>query len=63
MSTTEAEYMILSQAAQQTMWMFSFMSEVGLAQELPAILNGDNMSSIAMTANHEGHLRAKHIDV
>ena len=62
-STTEAEYMALSWAAQQAMWMYSFMSKVGLEQELPATLNGDNMSSIAMTANNKGHSRAKHIDV
>lgn len=62
-STMEAEYMALSQAAQQAMWMFSFMSKVGLEQELPVILNGDNMYLIAMTANNKGHLKAKHIDV
>ena len=30
LSTTEAEYMSLTQAAQQSLWMYSFMSEVGL---------------------------------
>ena len=39
------------------------MSEVGLEQELPATLNGDNMSLIAMTANNKGYSRAKHIDI
>ena len=62
-STTKAEYMALSQAAQQAMWMYSFMSKVGLEQELLATLNGDNMSLIAMTANNKEHSRAKHIDV
>ena len=63
MSTTKAEYIALSRAAQQATWMFSFMSKAGLAQELLAILNGDNMSSIAMTVNNKGHSRVKHIDV
>lgn len=55
--------MVLSQVAQQAMWMFSFMSKVGLEQELPAILNGNNMSSIVMTANNKGHSRANNIDI
>lgn len=63
LSTTEAEYMALTRAAQQAIWMFSFMSEIGLPQEMPATLYGDNMSSIALTLNHKGHSRAKHIDV
>jgi len=63
LSTTEAEYMALAQAGQQAVWMISFMNEIGLPQKLPTTLYGDNMSSIALTLNHKGHSRAKHIDV
>ena len=63
LSTTEAEYMSLMHAAQQVLWMYSFMSEVGLTRKFPAILHGDNASSIALTLNTKGHTRAKHIDI
>jgi hypothetical protein len=63
LSTTEAEYMALTRAAQQALWMYSFMSEVGLKLEFPAILHGDNAASIALTLNTKGHARAKHIDI
>ena len=55
--------MSLTRAAQQVLWMYSFMSEVGLTRKFPAILHGDNASSIALTLNTKGHARAKHIDI
>jgi len=63
LSTTEAEYMALTRAAQQALWMYSFMSEVGLPQVYPATLLGDNAALIALTINAKGYARAKHIDI
>ncbi|KIJ23037.1 hypothetical protein M422DRAFT_196412 [Sphaerobolus stellatus SS14] len=63
LSTTEAEYMAYTRAAQQAVWMSSFMSEIGLPQDLPAIIYGDNASAIALAKNASGHARAKHIDI
>jgi hypothetical protein len=42
LSTTEAEYMAVSCAAKQILWMYSEMEEVGYAQEKPGILYNDN---------------------
>jgi Reverse transcriptase (RNA-dependent DNA polymerase)/gag-polypeptide of LTR copia-type/GAG-pre-integrase domain len=63
LSTTEAEYMGMTKAAQQSLWMHSFLSEVGLTQEFPALLYGDNNPAIALCQNEKGHSRAKHIDI
>lgn len=63
LSTTEAEYMALTRAAQQALWMYSFMTEIGLTRKFPAMLHGDNAASIALTLNTKGHARAKHIDI
>ena len=63
LSTTEAEYMSLTCAAQQVLWMYSFMSKVGLTHKFPAILHGNNGSSITLTLNTKGHVRAKHINI
>ena len=63
LSTMKVEYMALACAAQQALWMYSFMSKVGLKLELPAVLHGDNATSIALTLNTKGHMHAKHIDI
>jgi hypothetical protein len=63
LSTTEAEYMSMTRAVQQVIWMHSFLNEVGLPQELPFTIYGDNTPAIALTKNTKGHARAKHIDV
>lgn len=63
LSTTEAEYMSMTRAIQQVTWMYAFLDEVGLPQELPFTIFGDNAPAIALTKNTKGHARAKHIDV
>lgn len=63
LSTTEAEYMALSRAARQAIWMYSAMSEVGYPQTKPARLIGDNSGSISLTKNAKHNARAKHIDI
>jgi hypothetical protein len=63
LSTTEAEYMSMTRAAQQLTWMYAYLDEVGLPQEYPYAIFGDNAPAIALTKNTKGHARAKHIDV
>jgi hypothetical protein len=63
LSTTEAEYMSMTRAVQQVTWMYAFLDEVGLPQEHPFTIFGDNAPAIALTKNTKGHARAKHIDV
>ncbi|KAF8827518.1 hypothetical protein HHX47_DHR4000218 [Lentinula edodes] len=61
LSTTESEYIGLSRAAQQAIWLTSFLSEVDLAQEGPINMLGDNFSSISLTENLKRHALVKHI--
>ena len=42
LSTTEAEYMALTRAMKQILWMYVAMDEVGYSQPKPAILYNDN---------------------
>ena len=55
--------MAMTRGCQQALWMFSFMHKIGLKQNFPATLYGDNTSSISLTQNTKGHSRAKHIDI
>jgi hypothetical protein len=63
LSTTEAEYMAVSRAAKQILWMFSEMEEVGYPQEKPGILYNDNSGAVALTKNTKHNSRVKHIDI
>ncbi|KAF7358895.1 Retrovirus-related pol polyprotein [Mycena sanguinolenta] len=63
LSTVEAEYIALTRASKQAMWMYSFLSELDMPQERPAILHGDNMGAAALAKDARGHARVKHIDI
>ncbi len=63
LSTAEAEYMALSCAAQETIWLRRLLFELGCELEGPTVLMEDNQSSIAMANNPQFHGRAKHIDI
>ncbi|KAF7353204.1 Gag-Pol polyprotein [Mycena sanguinolenta] len=63
LSTVEAEYISLTRAAQQQKWMYSWMEEVGLKQELPGTLYCDNRGAVDLTKNTKAHSKVKHIDI
>ena len=61
-SSTETEYMALSNCAHQVTWIRSLLSE--LNYKLKAIpICGDNQGSIFMTSNPITEPRSKHIDI
>ena len=62
LSSTEAEYIALSFAAQELMWLRSFLKDLGYEQKTN-ILNEDNQGAIALSKNPDNHSRTKHIDV
>jgi len=61
-STTEAEYVAMSQAASEAMWIRQFLKEIGFELSVTQ-LYGDNQGAIALTENPVYHFRTKHIDV
>ena len=63
LSTVEAEYLALSSAAQETMWLRRLNSDLGNVREGPTIINEDKQSAISMSRNPQFHGRAKHIDI
>ena len=63
LSTAEAEYIALSSAAQETVWIRRLVTELGDKPEGPTTLMEDNQSAIAMAKNPQFHGRAKHIDI
>ncbi|MCO5564617.1 hypothetical protein L7F22_018282 [Adiantum nelumboides] len=61
-STTEAEYVALSEACKEAIWLTRLVKDLGLEQCLP-VLHCDSQSAIALAKNPVFHSRTKHIDV
>ena len=63
LSTTEAEYICLSDAAREATWLRNLYEEVGFPQEEPTLVYGDNLSALAIAENPRYHRRTKHFDI
>ena len=62
-STTEAEYVALSAAAQECIWLRRLLSDVGYGSSAPTTIYEDNTGAIDLTKNPKFHNRTKHIDI
>ena len=63
LSSTEAEYIALCEAAQETTWLRHLLHDIGLQQVEPTTIFEDNQGSIALARNPKDHPRTKHVDV
>lgn len=64
LSTTEAEYIALTSAAQSLAWAQKLLVELRISDTSnKPVLYGDNLSSHFLTRNASLHRRSKHIDV
>jgi hypothetical protein len=43
--------------------MYSFLEELCMPQDRPAVLYGDNLGAAALARDAKGHARVKHIDI
>jgi hypothetical protein len=62
LSSCEAEYMAMTQAAKEAIWLLRLVHEIGLPQT-QITLYCDNQGAIALAHNPEHHVRTKHIDI
>ena len=62
-SSTEAEYVALSLATQEAIWIRQLLKDVGMFIGLPTIIYEDNNSAIELSKNSKFHNRTKHIDI
>jgi hypothetical protein len=63
LSTTESEYIAMTHATKELLWIRSFLSEVFRPLQFPIQLFADNQSAIAMAKNDSFHPRTKHIAI
>lgn len=62
LSTTEAEYMALTEAAKEGIWLKGLVSDLGLHHD-QAVVFCDSLSAICLAKDQVHHERTKHIDV
>ena len=62
-SSTEAEYVALSHATQEVVWLRRLLNDIGEKQDQPSVMNEDNQGAIELSKNPRFHNRTKHIDV
>ena len=62
-SSTEAEYVALSGATQETIWLRRLLNDVRFDTSHPTIINEDNQGAIELSKNPKHHNRVKHIDI
>ena len=64
LSTSEAEYIALSSATQEAMWLRKLLiSDLQVTSQEPTVLMEDNQGAISIARNPVAHSRTKHIDI
>ena len=63
LSTAEAEYVALSTAAQEAIWLQQLTSDLMNKSIQEMIIYEDNQSTICLAKNQQVHGRTKHIDI
>lgn len=63
LSSTEAEYIALSEAGRETCWLRNLYGELGFPEKSATIIKGDNDGAVILTRNPQFHNRSKHIAI
>lgn len=63
LSSAESEYMALSSAVQEAIWLRNLLKSLGRKMDKPLIVFEDNQAAISLTRNPQFHGRAKHVDI
>ena len=62
-SSTEAEYIALSETAKEVKFVYQVLASLGIKVKLPIIVRVDNLGAIFMSENISVSQRTKHVDV
>jgi hypothetical protein len=63
LSTMEAEYMAVSNAMRECLWIRELLTKLGIPPQGPTIIHVDNQAAIKFAENSQFHARSKHIDI
>ncbi|KAE8970139.1 hypothetical protein PR001_g27295, partial [Phytophthora rubi] len=63
LSSTEAEYMALSDCVKECVWMRRLLKDIGAEQVGATVIYEDNQGAMALAKNVDYEARTKHIDI
>jgi hypothetical protein len=63
LSSTEAEYVALSEAGREATWLRNLYNKLGFPQQSATVIKSDNDRSVILTNNPQFHQRSKHIAI
>jgi hypothetical protein len=63
LSSVEAEYMAMCQAAKEAVWLTGFLEDLGIHLRSTPVIFGDNQGALALAHNPVFHPRSKHISI
>ena len=63
LSTTEAEYVAMTDATKEALWIRHILEEIHPESSLVVPLHCDNQSAIALAKDNKFHQRSKHISI
>ena len=63
LSTTESEYVMMTHAAKEAIWIRMFLEDILCPLSELMLLYCDNQSAITIAKNDQYHARTKHIDI
>ena len=63
LSSTEAEYVAVTLAGTQALWLKKLLEEIGEIQVQPSMIFCDSISAIKLAKNLVHHSRTKHFDL
>ena len=63
LSSTEAEYMVLTDAMTEALWLRPLLTELNVLNDNPTDILVDNQGAINLSKNADFHKRTKHIAV
>ena len=63
LSSTEAEYMALTQGVKEGLWLSRLAQELGTTETQRPTIYSDNQGALALSQNPQHHATSKHIDI
>ena len=63
MSSTEAEWIALSEVAKEVLFMAQVLKSMGIKIELPIVIRVDNTAAIFLSNNVTTNQRTRHVDI
>jgi hypothetical protein len=62
LSSTETEYVAVSEAVKEVKFIYYLLFDIGIEVELPIIVKTDNVGSMLMAQNSSSGVRTRHVD-